>query len=1432
MIRPLHFLAAALLLHFAQAAVHAQISISATSTPYTEDFSSLGTSATATTPSGWLVDKNSSAVRTVGAWSSAVNATNYRAGDNMSSSAANGIYNYAAGDAAAAADRAVGFISSGSGTKSGNVYAYYRNNTGGAISSFLISYKVEKYRGGTNSAGFAIGLHYSTDGVNWTSAGASFLTSFTADAANSGFSPAPGATVPVSGTVVLAVPANGDFYLAWNYSVSSGTTTTNAQGLGIDDVSVTAVAGTGPLPTTVQFASASSSALESAGTVTIDVTIANPSLTVPTSVEVALTGGSADNGVDVVPAYSTQTLTFPAGNSTPLSITIAIFNDAVFEGGETLQFQLQNVSGGNSASAGPPASHTFSILDDDSPPLPPVVVNEYFNANDNISNYEAVELLVVQDGLDLRGFRIADATSGGTYPYGSITFSQDALWSGLQAGTVIVIAGLFAVPSQDLDPSDGLLIVYAPAANNSNQYFSAASNIPSIAAASDAIAILDAAGSFVHGLAHGSSNQNTLPFGRHGWHSGSINSGQSVCFTRSSGAMTAMDFLSNSFTAATAPTLAAANDALGNRDFLRSSRSRQISSVRNLQGTFFWDVTLNDGTVTMTGPVNIGNRLTIAGGVFNENSQGLTLDGNGNALNGSGAGDILVGDNAQPEASLLLETDIAAFSGVLDPNRSDATVEYRGTNPQIVIPAAYHNLLIRNGDANRRKTLNGDAGVGGILNIGAGAWLQVPAPGVITLGPAGTYVNAGGFFGSIKTPRNASSIGGPESFGGIGLSLTPAGPVTPGAVTVTMTSGTYVWVGNLPSILKRYSVEAGACAAPVTLAFRYESSDLNGQTEAALAPRRLPPAPSSWTSPGGSLNTGSKTITISTDAPCGIWTAHADPPQGTLAAAPPSLAFEAEQNHLLPPAQTVAVSNLNGSGSIIEWTAVASTGTTPSWLDVAPSPASGVNSGSFSAAVLRNDLAPGVYHGSIAINDPHAANNPLLLPVTYTVQAPRRICVGADTIFIKATPKRADVKKDIVILNCGGAFGPDKILWSVSTATPWLTVDPAAGVEGEAFTLTAATALMQPQTRYGAVTITGVHSLRGGPVSNSPLIVPVLLEVEPNEEAAAQTGPMSPGASRLLLNARGQRIAAVKLNSGSLAGLTARVFPDRLPPGISRLRYAMRYYSFEAQGGPYNLDLVLYYTGNELTPFLAVPAELRGWRQYPVGGVWHATAGFSTPVMNSVTINGVTDLSGAWAMAGVFTPFPMPLRRAAAERTGAGSAMVKWELDLPAASMEFVVERRAAGEEAWRCVGTGGAGGSSEFVWHDTAVDERSHEYRLFAFTESGEAYEAPPVPLGPWAPTSAAHTGSAGEMTLQQSIPNPVSIGGRALLGFSLSRQSHVRLSVFDAYGRELAVLVDRTLPAGPHAAGFESRGLPAGTYFYRLAAEDRAATRRLLIR
>lgn len=229
---------------FSGATAFATVNIEANET-YTQNFDGIGTAATATLPTGWKADKQTT-VRKVGTYAAGVSATERQGGNNMEASAGNGIYNFGAGDAATATDRAVGGLSSGSKSKSVNFYVKLTNNGTTPITSFTISYDVEKYRMGKNTEEFAIEMYYSADDQTYTSAGSDFLTSFAADDTTGGYESAPGNTkLVVSKTLNQPLAVDESIYLAWNYSVTSETYTSFSQALGLDNVSITANAATG-----------------------------------------------------------------------------------------------------------------------------------------------------------------------------------------------------------------------------------------------------------------------------------------------------------------------------------------------------------------------------------------------------------------------------------------------------------------------------------------------------------------------------------------------------------------------------------------------------------------------------------------------------------------------------------------------------------------------------------------------------------------------------------------------------------------------------------------------------------------------------------------------------------------------------------------------------------------------------------------------------------------------------------------------------------------------------------------------------------------------------------------------------------------------------------------------------------------------------------
>jgi len=78
---------------------------------------------------------------------------------------------------------------------------------------------------------------------------------------------------------------------------------------------------------------------------------------------------------------------------------------------------------------------------------------------------------------------------------------------------------------------------------------------------------------------------------------------------------------------------------------------------------------------------------------------------------------------------------------------------------------------------------------------------------------------------------------------------------------------------------------------------------------------------------------------------------------------------------------------------------------------------------------------------------------------------------------------------------------------------------------------------------------------------------------------------------------------------------------------------------------------------------------------------------------------------------------------------------------------------------------------------------------------------------------------------------PNPTT--GVFNFQFTIYNLQTVSVKIYDVHGREVAVVVDREMPAGDHTVQWESEGLPAGIYFYRLTTDDyRLTTGKLVIK
>jgi hypothetical protein len=215
-------LVSALMLHIFF--VWGQISVSNT-TPVTQNFN--GMLATNSLPANWKMHASTSSPTYTGG------STTLTQQASTGSPATGGTYNWGS----TASERAVGAMTSGGFASPNNLMVFYKNtNSTDNITQLSIDYKAERYR--INTAAASIQFFYSSDGIAWTAVTTGDITNASFPTGASSYSFASPLTITKTGVIIssLSIAPNSDFYLRWNIN----TTGSNSQGIGLDDVSVTA----------------------------------------------------------------------------------------------------------------------------------------------------------------------------------------------------------------------------------------------------------------------------------------------------------------------------------------------------------------------------------------------------------------------------------------------------------------------------------------------------------------------------------------------------------------------------------------------------------------------------------------------------------------------------------------------------------------------------------------------------------------------------------------------------------------------------------------------------------------------------------------------------------------------------------------------------------------------------------------------------------------------------------------------------------------------------------------------------------------------------------------------------------------------------------------------------------------------------------------
>ena len=85
------------------------------------------------------------------------------------------------------------------------------------------------------------------------------------------------------------------------------------------------------------------------------------------------------------------------------------------------------------------------------------------------------------------------------------------------------------------------------------------------------------------------------------------------------------------------------------------------------------------------------------------------------------------------------------------------------------------------------------------------------------------------------------------------------------------------------------------------------------------------------------------------------------------------------------------------------------------------------------------------------------------------------------------------------------------------------------------------------------------------------------------------------------------------------------------------------------------------------------------------------------------------------------------------------------------------------------------------------------------------------------------------GKFSLYQNFPNP--FNPTTSIKFDIPKESIVKITIFDALGRETAVPVNESLKAGSYSVDFDASRLASGIYYYKIEAGNYIESKKMVL-
>jgi len=184
---------------------------------------------------------------------------------------------------------------------------------------------------------------------------------------------------------------------------------------------------------------------------------------------------------------------------------------------------------------------------------------------------------------------------------------------------------------------------------------------------------------------------------------------------------------------------------------------------------------------------------------------------------------------------------------------------------------------------------------------------------------------------------------------------------------------------------------------------------------------------------------------------------------------------------------------------------------------------------------------------------------------------------------------------------------------------------------------------------------------------------------------------------------------------------------------------------------------------------------------------------------------------------------PVELTSFAANVNKEGDVILNWRTATELNNQMFEIERRSE-EGQYIMIGYVNGHGTTtepqEYTYIDNTVETGTFFYRLKQIDFGGRYEYSDEIEVEILGPLT---------FDLDQNYPNPFNPSTN--IKYSVPETGSVKLSIYNALGEEVAVLVNGIVQAGFYEVTFDASNLPSGAYYYRLQSDNLNQVMKMLL-